>query len=724
MTLLFGKRRTTVALLIAVAAIGSTTGPAHAVTGPVESNNLRGYTARLDIGDGTRGCSGALIDPEWLITAASCFADDPASSIHVPPGVPKQPTRAVIGRTDLTTTQGAERAVVKLVPRDDRDIVLAKLSAPVAGVRPAVLADTAPQAGEKLIFTGYGRTGDEWAPIALHNGTFSAGPFTGTDLEAVGDDAAVCPGDTGGPLVRTNGDQASIVALASRSDQGGCFGIDPEITSTQAVNSRVDGLGDWIGSVVRQAPFVDFNGDGVEDIAISDPEATVGGDAEAGLVRIVYGGGQGTAQIDQDLSFVPGGSEPGDRFGQSLATVDYDSDGYTDLVVGVPYEDLGGAQDAGMVTVIHGSAAGLGQGRAADNYQQGQGNGALKEAVSEQGDLLGYALSAGHTSSGDPFIVIGAPGEGLGSFDGAGAVIYVRGGTNVAVQAEAGLTGKRQTGARTGWSVAADGNHIAIGAPGRDIGGALDAGDVWLLSHTLGADGRPVQRAEINEDRGDVSGGAETGDALGTSVSLAGSGTDGDSILAVGVPGESLTDSSGKDMPNAGGVLTFSVTASGTWAQDQVINQDTPDVTGGAEPGDRFGESLAALNLSPRTEPTWQSLQLVIGVPGEAQGTTTAAGGIQTVTLLGPPGQHNDVLYAGYHGLPGAPGAGERMGQDIAASPTHIYVGMPLGPYPPGAAYSVPWPNLTGGADQPVTVYQPGQDGIPSGGQAFGTAIR
>ncbi|WP_243706280.1 hypothetical protein [Micromonospora sp. KC721] len=34
----------------------------------------------------------------------------------------------------------------------------------------------------------------------------------------------------------------------------------------------------------------DFNGDGVTDVAIADPEATVNGQAKAGLVRVSYGG--------------------------------------------------------------------------------------------------------------------------------------------------------------------------------------------------------------------------------------------------------------------------------------------------------------------------------------------------------------------------------------------------------------------------------------------------
>ncbi|GGY06605.1 trypsin-like serine protease [Streptomyces hiroshimensis] len=724
------KWRTAFAALVTAAAIGAPAVPAHAVTGPAETDNARGFTARLDIGNGAKACSAALVAPEWLITAASCFADNPAESVRIPAGAPKLATKAVVGRTDLTTTDGAERTVVHLVPREDRDVVLARLSAPVANVRTARIADAPAQTGEKLTLTGYGRTKDEWAPVKAHNGTFTATALGSTDLDVTGDNAAICAGDAGAPLFRTSGDIAQIVSVASRSDQGGCFGIDTAQTSTKGVTARTDDLAAWADSTVKAAPVADFNGDGIEDIAISDPKATVGGNAEAGAVRVVYGGGKGNVQLDQSLSFVPGEAEAGDRFGQSLATVDYNQDGYTDLVVGVPFEDAGPVADAGMVSVVYGSAGGLGKGRVSEDFVQGQGNGALKASGNEKGDMLGWSVAAGKTRGGEPFIVIGDPGESIGAKEDAGNVFYVRGGTSVNLTQEAGLSGGLEAGDRVGWSVAADANNIAIGGPGEDIDGAGDAGCVWVLSHQLNADRKPTERANINQNSDKVSGGSETGDALGTSVALVENGPNGDSILAAGAPGESITNAAGTDVKNAGSVTTFKIPASGGWTQSQVIHQDQPDVIGGIETGDRFGETLQAINLSPKTAPTWQTLQLVVGVPGESQGPVTAAGAVQTMTLLGAPGPHNDVLYAGHNGLPGTPGANQRIGQAVAVSPTHIYVGMPTGPNAQGAAYAVPWQNVTSyagpgpGPDQPVTVYQPGKDGIPAGGKAFGAVIR
>jgi hypothetical protein len=41
----------------------------------------------------------------------------------------------------------------------------------------------------------------------------------------------------------------------------------------------------------------DFNGDGVADTAIADPDATVSGAKRAGLVRVVYGGQGGLGDL-------------------------------------------------------------------------------------------------------------------------------------------------------------------------------------------------------------------------------------------------------------------------------------------------------------------------------------------------------------------------------------------------------------------------------------------
>ncbi|MET8451427.1 trypsin-like serine protease [Streptomyces sp. NPDC005209] len=722
------RRGTALAALVTAAVIGAPALGAHAVTGKPETDTAHAFTARLDIGAGTKACSATLIAPQWLATAASCFADDPAASVKIPAGAPKLRTTATIGRTDLTTTAGVVRDVVQLVPRDDRDLVLARLSAPVADIGLPGIATAAPAKDAAVSVTGYGRTKDEWVPLKLHGESFQVDQVNSTDFAVHGTSgAAICAGDSGAPVFTS----AGLLGIASRSDQGGCLGTDPAQTSTNGVVTRTDDIAAWVKSTVESAPFADFNGDGVEDTAVGDPKATVGQYTEAGAVHVVYGGGKGTAQLDQSLDSVPGDAETGDRFGYALATVDYNKDGYTDLAVSSPYDDAGSIADVGMVSVIYGSPAGLGKGRAPDNYAQGEGTGALKDAGKEKGDLLGYALAAGVTRDNEPYLVIGDPGEDVGSVTDAGSVVYVHGSTNLFLSQGAGLPGSPEAGDKVGTAVAADKTNIVVGMPGAHIGGKPGAGSVAVLTHNLGPNFKPVVRAHLDQDSDKITGGAEKGDAFGQSVAIIPKGTNNDSVIAVGMPGESIVAANGTtNVANAGAVYTFDFPARSDWSQLKVIHQDQPDVDGSIETGDRFGETVAAINLAPeKASPSWADMQLAVGVPGESQGTAAGAGAVQTFSLLTAPGDHSDVLRAGYNKVPGAPGANQHMGQVIALSPTHVYIGMPNGPQAGGAVYEVPWNNLASyttnaDTDGDVTVLRPGTGGIPTGGKAFGSAVR
>ncbi|MFE2044345.1 S1 family peptidase [Streptomyces sp. NPDC059477] len=710
---------------------------ATAVTGPASgaSDTTHAYTARIVVGAHDRGCSGVLVAPEWVLTAASCFAADPAVSLVVPAGKPALRTTATIGRTDLTTTQGAVRDIVELVPRADRDAVLARLSRPVTDVTPIALSGAAPTTGEQLTLAGYGRSATEWAPLTLRTGTFTVDAATATTATVTGQDGvAACMGDTGGPLVRTVGDTRQLAALVSQSYQGGCFGIDATETRTAGVTTRVDDLASWVSTAVAAPRVTDFNCDGTADVAVADPAATVGGDAGAGLVRVVYGGGKGTAELNQDLDWVPGGAEAGDGFGTALATVDHDQDGCTDVVVGTPGDDLGTATDAGMVDILYGAPGGLGTGATkAAHFEQGSGTGSLAASASETGDRMGHALAAGTTAAGEPFVAMGVPGESLGTVARAGGVFYLHGGTNIAVNQEAtGVSGAAETDDAFGSSLAADGLHLAVGVPGETVGTDADAGMVSVFSHQLNAEGRPTPRFGMEQDLDAVSGAAEAGDLFGQSLAMVAhrpSATAAtESILAVGSPGETLAVDA-VDKAETGWVLTFRITAAGTFSQLDSYSSGTgdDDVSGTSEAGDHFGQYLTAVNTAPGAVSTPATLRLAVGIPGEAIGTTAGAGAISTFSLLDPvPGASDRWLEAGDgDGVPGVPGANQRLGSSIHYTGTHLYVGMPDGPSATGALHALPLSNtVAGGTVAPVTTYQPGQGGLPATGDRFGHAAR
>ncbi|NEA38515.1 FG-GAP-like repeat-containing protein [Streptomyces sp. SID11385] len=249
---------------------------AAATTGGPAARDSLSYTARLVLGDTQRACSAVLVAPQWLATSAQCFADDLAQSPgHVSAGKPKWKTTATIGRTDLSTTSGQVREVVELVPRTDRDLVMARLDTPTTGIAPAPLALTPPAAGEKLTTAGYGRTHDQWAPLSLHTASGVTTSVDGVDLATEGATAsdAVCAGDAGGPVLREVDGTLRLTAVNSRSWQGGCFGADAAETRTGAVSTRLDDITAWVqqvASLPQQGLPVggDFDGDGKDDAAV------------------------------------------------------------------------------------------------------------------------------------------------------------------------------------------------------------------------------------------------------------------------------------------------------------------------------------------------------------------------------------------------------------------------------------------------------------------------
>ncbi|WP_344030317.1 S1 family peptidase [Streptomyces luteireticuli] len=222
--------------------------PASAIVGDEAKEGQYRFTAKIDIGGGRRSCTGALVESQWVLTAASCFADDPSQGSRIPGGAPKQKTTVTIGRTDLTRETGTVVDAVELVPRGDRDLVLVKLKDSVAGIVPVPLSRTEPRQGDELRVTGYGRTKDEWAPERLHYATFGIDAVSSGSIGLAGRSggASLCMGDAGGPAFREMNGAFELAAVNTASWQGGCFGADEAESRTGVTSSRVDDIADWI----------------------------------------------------------------------------------------------------------------------------------------------------------------------------------------------------------------------------------------------------------------------------------------------------------------------------------------------------------------------------------------------------------------------------------------------------------------------------------------------
>ncbi|MEU6331942.1 trypsin-like serine protease [Streptomyces sp. NPDC047049] len=67
----------------------------------VTGDSARPWLARVTVGRpgqrGGTGCSGALVDRTWVLTAASCFSDDPAKPVSAG-APPREATATFAGK--------------------------------------------------------------------------------------------------------------------------------------------------------------------------------------------------------------------------------------------------------------------------------------------------------------------------------------------------------------------------------------------------------------------------------------------------------------------------------------------------------------------------------------------------------------------------------------------------------------------------------------------------
>ncbi|WP_328533669.1 FG-GAP-like repeat-containing protein [Micromonospora zamorensis] len=369
--------------------------PAQAVVGSVPSAGANlGFVAKVDTGE--RACTGALINAWWVVTAASCFAVDGQA---LAPGAPAKPATVTIGRTDLTTTGGHVVAVTTLVPRPDRDLVLAKLARAVRDIAPVPLSTSPAAPDQALTAAGYGRTATEWVPDSLHTAQFTVESAGTTTFAITGltPDAALCKGDAGGPALREAGGRLELVGLHHTSWQGGCY-AETE-TRRGAVETRVDDLLGWITQNAPVPSSGDFNGDGRADVAGIDGN---------GDMRLYVGDGAGLLSGGALMWTVqPGGWA---SF-KAIAGGDFNGDGRADVA---------GIDRNGDLRLYVGDGAGLLSGGALMWTVQPGGWASFKAITGGDFNGDGRADVAGIDGNGDLRLYVG---DGAGLLSG-GALMW------------------------------------------------------------------------------------------------------------------------------------------------------------------------------------------------------------------------------------------------------------------------------------------------------------
>jgi hypothetical protein len=476
---------------------------------------------------------------------------------------------------------------------------------------------------------------------------------------------------------------AGAVATLRGAKGVGLTGADQLIFQGDA--QEISELGDAFGSVLAVG---DFNDDGIYDAAVGVPNEGWSSLTNAGVVQVIYGKtnvGLDVSEVDfvtqDDFTSIGSPAESNDAFGSYLASGDFDGDGYDDLAISVPNEDLTIStveiESAGIVHVIYGSWEGLNFDFTQSFYQDFLTGGEVAEAY----DYFGRALTAGDfNNDGNDDLVIGVQGEDLSApylvtNAGAAHIVYGHanglgaGGSELIHQDFEGTGDEKPELQDSFGAILAVGDFdcdyhddLVVGLPAEAIGTISFAGAVQVFyGDDTGIDydsNELITQFYIGE--------SENYDVFGFSLAVGDFNGHSCDDLAVGAPGETPTTIS-----QAGEVDVFYGNKVNRlyWHAGQVLNQGG-DYGGAQEVDDQFGYALAGGNFNGDHYD-----DLAVGVPNEDIGTVSNAGAVQI--FFGAFGELTHVGVQIWHqdsgGIRDSAEAEDQFGRALAAIPGLVF---------------------------------------------------
>jgi hypothetical protein len=303
-------------------------------------------------------------------------------------------------------------------------------------------------------------------------------------------------------------------------------------------------------------------------------------------------------------------------------------DGYADLVMGIPFDNLSTLTDAGSLYITYGTSNQLSAG---STYMWTQdsigGSETYTGSPSEANDRFANALAAGDfDGDGAMDLAIGVPWEDLGTASNCGAVHVLYGssspmglsttGHQFWHQGSPGVDGALEDYDALGWTLAAgdfDGDgydDLAIGVPFEAIGSTTAAGCVNVLYGSpsgLTAAGDQLFY-QGNAGLWDT---AEAGDQFGQALAAGDFDDDDYDDLAIGVPEEDIwgetVEEGGEVHILYGSGAGLTTTGQQLWIQNDLLGWPA------SESGDWFGYALAVGDFDGD-----RYADLAVGVPDES----------------------------------------------------------------------------------------------------------
>ncbi|MET7292266.1 hypothetical protein ABZS79_08980 [Streptomyces griseoloalbus] len=419
----------------------------------------------------------------------------------------------------------------------------------------------------------------------------------------------------------------------------------------------------------------DINKDGYRDVVVSAPDATVAGRAKAGAVIVLYGTARGIdttrrTVVTQNSTGIPGSAEAGDRFGASVVVHDLNADGYGDMVVGAPGEEVSGDVGGGSVTVVWGTASGPTKAKAVadpwpsshDAYGRTLAVGTHDSLNPVNGGKLSIAVGAndgdvtfmpadlseqsGSSGMGTPF----NPGHGivaltavdLPNTDNDRLLIHGRGASDDGWGYDGEgddpgtwlvTPGDFEHTALPAGTVSAVGNLDGDGSPDLVVGHPEDPaqspgtslGGRVTVYYDAAYGGSPSRVQIIDQDTAGVPGAGEAGDRFGAAVAIGDTDKDGRADLVIGTPGENSGTGAVMVVRGTSGPLDT--------AHAREWTQNSGGVPGASEKGDAFGGAVRLVDTNKDGY-----ADLMIGAPGENAGAGSVwslRGSATSVTATG-----------------------------------------------------------------------------------------
>lgn len=391
------------------------------------------------------------------------------------------------------------------------------------------------------------------AEASLTPATTLPAPVFGTGAFGIGSSVTVADldGNGAGDLVAgcaaCNGEEGAVYVLLNT---GGSLSF--------TASRELDRIGGETGLGTAVA-LLDMDGDGDREVAAGAPYRAV--PSTGGGATLLYDGtplgperNSGPVLFEADAAF--------QYVGQSLASGDFDADGYEDLAIGVPLAD----SSAGRVRLFYGGPEGMEDG--------GEISGLGDLSLGAQ-SFFGWSLSAGDVDgNGFDDLLVGAPGDG-----GTGSAHFFEGETTgLEVSSRISVLGSTNSdfGQLVAFGADEDGDGdlskaVVKGAPGEpptlEVYGGQD--EDWELAWSLAGTTNVLS-------------------GLTAGFAVAGGDFDGDGFDEL-VVGEPSHDPASVGVDEGGRILVF---AGGSGA-----DPDSPVLVFEGADGERAGRSIAVADM-------------------------------------------------------------------------------------------------------------------------------